>query len=67
MIIERTKNEVIIRLSAGVNVDELQEMADLFEFKEISAKSKASKKQVDALVNTVRKGRWAKTKQKLGL
>ncbi len=67
MIIERTKNEVIFRLSSKVNVDDLQDIADLFEFKEISGKSKATQNQVDKLVNTIKKGRWAKTKEKLGL
>jgi hypothetical protein len=67
MIIERTKNEVIFRLSSKVNVDDLQDIADLLEFKEISLKSKATQNQVDKLVNTIKKGRWAKTKEKLGL
>lgn len=67
MIIERTKNEVIFRLPSSVNVDDLQDMADLFEFKEISQKSKATQTQVDDLVNFIKKGRWTKTKQKLGL
>ena len=65
MIIERTKNEVIFKLPISVNVDVLQDMADLFEFREIGQKSKASQNQVDLLVKSIKKGRWKKTKEKL--
>lgn len=67
MIIERTKKEVIFRLPINVNVDVLQDMADLLEFREIGQKSKASQNQVDLLVKSIKKGRWKKTKEKLGL
>lgn len=67
MIIERTKDEVIFRLPGNTNVDDLQDMADLFEFKEISKKTTANQKQVDDLVKVVKKGRWALSKTKLGL
>jgi hypothetical protein len=65
MIIERTNKEIIFRLPANTNVDDLQDMTDLFEFRELSKKSKATQKDVDALVKSVKKGRWAKTKAKL--
>jgi hypothetical protein len=67
MIIERNKDEVIFRLSGKVNIDELQDLTDLFEFKEISAKSKAKQKDVDLLAKEIKKGRWEKTKNELGL
>jgi hypothetical protein len=65
MIIERTKNEVIFRLPANTNIDDLQDISDLFEFRELSNKSKATQADVDALVKTIKKGRWAKTKARL--
>lgn len=67
MIIERNKDEVVFRLSGNINIDDLQDMTDLFEFKEISKKSKATQKDVDKLVKTIKKGRWEKTKNELGL
>lgn len=67
MIIERTKNEIIFRLPADTNVDELQDMVDLLEFKEIAKNSKATQKDVDDLVKTIKKGRWTETKSKLNL
>jgi len=67
MIIERTKNEVVFRLSGKTKIDDLQDIADLLEYKEISSKSKASQKDVDALISLVKKGRWKRTKAKLTL
>ncbi len=67
MKIERTKNEVVFRIPASVNVDDLQDLADLIEYKEISTKSKATQKDVDDLVSDIKRGRWEKTKTKLGL
>ena len=67
MIIERTKNEVVFRVSGKTNIDDLQDIADLLEYKEISSKSKASQKDVDTLVSSIKKGRWDKTKAKLAL
>jgi len=65
MIIERTKKEIIIRLSGDINIDDLQDMTDLFEFKELTKKSRAKQKDVDALVKKIKKGRWEKTSTKL--
>jgi len=67
MKIERTKNEVVIRIPASINVDDLQDLADLIEYKEISSKSKATQKDVDDLVSDIKRGRWGKPKTKLGL
>jgi hypothetical protein len=65
MIIERTKKEIIFRLPANTNIDDLQDMSDLFEFRELSIKSNATQADVDALVKSIKKGRWAKTKSRL--
>ena len=65
MIIERTPNEIIFRFPKGMNLDDLQELTDLFEYKELSRKSKASQKDVDDLVKIIKKGRWDKSKQQL--
>ena len=67
MIIERTKDEVIFRLPGNINVDDLQDMADLFEFKEISKNAGTTQQSVDDLVKAIKKGRWDKTKAKLDL
>lgn len=65
MIIERTSNEIIFRLSGNIDLDDLQDLTDLFEYKELTKKSQTLQKDVDKLVKSVKKGRWAKTKQQL--
>lgn len=67
MVIERSGDEVIFRLPADINIDDLQDLTDLLEFKEISVKSHATQEQVDQLVKRIKKGRWEKTKGKLGI
>jgi hypothetical protein len=62
MIIERTKNEIIIRLPANIDIDELQDLTDWFQYKEIVGKSKAKQSDVNSLVNQIKKGRWKKRK-----
>ena len=67
MVIERTKKEIVLRIPPNISVDDLQAIADWVEFKTITNRSKASQKQVDALVKKIKKGRWAKTKSTIGL
>jgi hypothetical protein len=67
MIIERTKNEVIIRLSSKISVTDLQDLSDYLKYKELSKKSRATQRQVDKLVSDVKRGRWQKTRKKIGL
>jgi len=67
MIIERTSKEIVFRLPSSTKLEDLQDVANLFAFKEVSQKSKAIQKDVDDLVKKIKKGRWSKTKQRLGL
>lgn len=62
MIIEWTKREIIIRLPKNINIDGLQDMADWFQYKEITRKSKAKQADVDYLVSQIKKGSWEKRK-----
>ncbi len=66
MIIERTADEVIIRLSSTINDENLQDLANYGRYLELTSKFKVSQQQVDDLVKEVKKGRWAKTESKLG-
>lgn len=67
MQIERTKDEIIFRLPGDTNVDDLQAIADLLTYKELTKNINVSQEQVDELVKEIKKGRWDKTKAKLGL
>jgi hypothetical protein len=65
MVIERTKDEVIIRLPSYVNTDGLQKLIDYLSYKEATAKSQATQEDVDELAKEVKKGRWAKNGSRL--
>ena len=65
MIIERTKDEVIIRLPGDIDIDDLQDLKDWLEYTEVTRKSKARQKDLDSLVKEVKKGRWEKREKQL--
>tara|TARA_R110002072_G_scaffold205246_2_gene363101 strand:+ start:288 stop:491 length:204 start_codon:yes stop_codon:yes gene_type:complete len=67
MKVEQSDNEIIFRLPITSEVEELQDMLELLEFLEITARSKASEKQVDQLVEEVKIGRWERSKAERGL
>ncbi|MFM2386764.1 MAG: hypothetical protein RL660_1521 [Bacteroidota bacterium] len=67
MTVEQNKKEVIFRIPRSVKIEDLQELADLFEFKQIATKSKASQRELDILLKAGRKGRWSKIKNQVGL
>lgn len=62
MKVERVNNEIIFRLPGDINIEELQEMSDWFEYIEVTRKSKAKQEDVDKLVKKIKKGRWDKRK-----
>lgn len=64
MVIERTKDEVIIRLPSYVNTDGLQKLVDYLSYKEATSKSEAKQDAVDQLAKAVKKGWWAKNGDK---
>jgi len=59
MIIERTKNEVIIRLLPTVDTEELQELANFFRYKEITSKYSTNQDAVDEIASEINKN-WYK-------
>lgn len=58
MLIERTSNEIIIRLPSYVNTEGVQKLVDYLSYKEATAKSKAKQMDVDVLSDEVNKGWW---------
>lgn len=65
MVIERTNDEVIIRLPASINTEGLQELVDYLIYKEVTINSAATQEDVDALASEVKSGWWAKNKARL--
>ncbi len=64
MQIERTKKEVIIRLPATVDTDDLQDFLNYARYKELTSKFSVSQAQVDKLSNDVNKGWWTKNRKR---
>jgi hypothetical protein len=62
MILERTKDEILVRLPAYVDLTELQNMIDFLRYKELTAKSMAKQSEVDELSRSVNKAIWTKVK-----
>jgi hypothetical protein len=62
MILERTNNEILVRLPAYVDLTELQNMLDYLDYKEQTAKTKATQKEVDELSKIVNQSIWTKFK-----
>ena len=62
MTIERTDKEVIIRLPASVNVDDLQEMVNYARYKEITSKVKVSQEEVDKLADEINRDWWSENR-----
>lgn len=63
MVIERTKKEIIIRLSPFVDTDELQELANYFRYKEITSKYAIPQRVVDKFASDINK-KWYKSNRK---
>jgi hypothetical protein len=64
MILERTENEILVRLPAYVDITELQNLLDYLEYKENTSKTKATQKDIDKLSKSVNKSIWSKFRDK---
>jgi len=62
MIIERNNKEVIIRLPASINTDDLQDFIDYTRYKELTSKSKATQKDADDLADKINKDWWTENR-----
>lgn len=67
MILERTNDEILVRLPAYVDLSELQNMLDFLRYKELTSKSKVKQTDVDELSIAVNKSIWTKVKTRRGL
>lgn len=64
MQIERTKDEILIRVSSGTNLVGLQRILDYLKFREIASKSKATQKQIDEISKESKSVWWEKNKNR---
>jgi len=62
MRIERTKNEIVIRIPSDLDSNRLQRVLDLIRYGELTSKSSATQEQVDELSSEINKKWWSKNK-----
>ncbi|MBK9196684.1 MAG: hypothetical protein IPO17_17220 [Flavobacteriales bacterium] len=65
MFIERTAKEIIIRLPASVDAEDLQEFLDFARYKELTKGYKVPQKAVDSLAADVNRSWYAKNRKRL--
>jgi hypothetical protein len=65
MQVERTNNEILIRLSGKTDLIGLQRILDYIKFREIASKSDASEKEIEKLSKQSKSNWWAKNKDKI--
>ena len=65
MLVERTKKEVIIRIPATVDTEDLQDLLNYARYKELTADFKVDQKEVDKLANEINNKWWTKNRNKL--
>ena len=64
MVIERTNDEIIMRIPSFVNFEEVQRMIDLMTYKEATAKSSATQAEVDEIAREAKKGWWQANRER---
>ena len=64
MVIERTKNEIIINLPTYIDTKGLQNLINYLAYKEATDKSKAKQEDVDKLAKDIKKGWWNRNRSR---
>jgi hypothetical protein len=64
MIVENRDDEIVIRISPNVNLEEIQKSLDFIRYKEILSKSKATEADVEDLAKKINSDWWSKNKSK---
>ena len=64
MTIERTHNEIIIRLPDTVNVEHVQRLINYLMYQKARAKSQAKQEDIDALAREANRGWWERNKHR---
>lgn len=65
MLVERTSKEIIIRLPASVDTEDLQDFLNYARYKELTSNFKVEQNEVDNLADQINSKWWTKNKKKL--
>jgi predicted trehalose synthase len=64
MIVERTSNQIVIKVSPKVDTFGFQRIMDYLDYLEISSKSKATQEDADKLADELNEDWWANNREK---
>jgi hypothetical protein len=64
MEIERTDDEILIRVAANTDLTGLQRILDYIKFRELASKSKVSQKKIDELAKESKSSWWEENKSR---
>lgn len=64
MILERTKDEILIRLPGTLEFDYLEDLLNYLNVKAILAKSEATDEDIEMLAKEVKSSWWAENKSR---
>jgi hypothetical protein len=64
MIVERTSNQIVIKVSREVDTFGFQRIMDYLEYLEITSKSKATQEDADKLADELNEKWWAENRQR---
>ena len=64
MIIEKTKDQILIKISPKVNPFGFQRIMDYLEYLELTSKSKANQSDADKLAEELNQSWWKSNKDK---
>lgn len=65
MIVERTNNQIVIKVSPDVDSFGFQRIMDYLEYLEITSTSKATQEDADKLADELNENWWANNRNKL--
>ena len=63
MIIEKSKKEILVRLSPTTNTSDLQDLLDFLNYKELVSKSKVKQSDIDELSKQVKRSMMEKIRK----
>ncbi len=64
MQIERTENEIIIRLPASIDTEDLQDFLNYMRYKELTSVFTVSQEVADAFADDINKTWWAENRER---
>ena len=64
MIVERKKDELVIRIPENIDPDGLQDFIDYLKVKTITAKSSAVDREIEEISSEINKTWWEKNKDR---